>query len=341
MTRAFLLAVLAGAFTGSSGEPSRYSYGEPHMGTRFRIALYATDEATARTAAAAAFRRIAELDGIMTDYRTTSELMRLCRDPAALPGGAGVHVGSDLLTVLAHAQEVSQASDGAFDVTVGPLTHLWRRARINHQMPDAAALQSARELVGYRKLHVDSKTHTVHLDKPGMILDLGGIGKGYAADAALQTLSQHGITSALVAAGGDIAVSGPPPGAAGWSIGIAPLDDPTATPKRYLLLHAAAVSTSGDVEQHLDVDGKRYSHIIDPRTGIGLVGDSSVTVVAPRGLIADPLTKVVSVLGPDRAFPIIDSVEGASALVVRKTGKGEETYASKRFAAVPQKIGGR
>jgi thiamine biosynthesis lipoprotein len=311
------------------------------MGTRFRIVLYAADEATARTAAAAAFRRIAELDGIMTDYRATSELMRLCGDPAALPSGPGVHVGSDLFTVLRHAQEVSRASGGAFDVTVGPLTHLWRRARKNHQMPDAAALQTARELVGYRKLQIDSKTHTVHLDKPGMILDLGGIGKGYAADAALQTLGRHGITSALVAAGGDIAVSASPPGAAGWSIGIAPLDDPTATPKRYLLLHDAAVSTSGDAEQHLDVDGKRYSHIIDPRSGIGLVEDGSVTVVAPHGLSADPLTKVVSVLGADRGFPIIDSVEGASALVVRKTGKREQSYASTRFAAVPQKLEGR
>jgi FAD:protein FMN transferase len=340
MTSTILVAILA-ALSGASGEGTRYSFDQPHMGTRFRIILYAANEAAARRAADAAFNRVAELDRIMSDYHPTSELMQLCQNPAAQPGGPGVKVSDDLVKVLAHAQEVARLSDGAFDITVGPLTHLWRRARKNHKMPDEEALREARELIGYRKLHVDEKTHLVHLDQPGMILDLGGIGKGYAADAALEVLERHGMTKALVAAGGDIAVGGSPPGTDGWSIGIAPLDNPESKPARYLILHDAAVSTSGDAEQHLDVDGKRYSHIVDPRTGMGLTGQSSVTVVARHGLIADPLTKVVSVLGPEKGFKIIDSIDGAASFVVRKMDKGvEQTFESRGFAKISQRRDG-
>src|SRR5207244_13517945 len=159
---------------------------------------------------------------------------------------------------------------------------------------------------------------TVELLKAGMQLDLGGIAKGYAADEALRILEQHGITRALAAAGGDIAVSGPPPDAEGWTVGIAPLEDPNQKPSRYLLLHDAAVSTSGDAEQYVEIDGKRYSHIVDPKTGIGLVGRQSVTVVARHGIMADSLTKVVCVLGPERGLPLIETIEGASAFVVRQ-----------------------
>src|SRR5207244_2213927 len=163
---------------------------------------------------------------------------------------------------------------------------------------------------------------TVELLKAGMQLDLGGIAKGYSADEALAVLKQQGIPRALVAAGGDIAVSGPPPDAEGWTIGIAPLEDPNQKPSRYLLLHDAAVSTSGDAEQYVEIDGKRYSHIVDPRTGIGLVGRQSVTVVARHGIMADSLTKVVSVLGPERGLAIIDGLEGVAALVVSKVEDG-------------------
>jgi thiamine biosynthesis lipoprotein len=312
---------------------SRFTFTEPHMGTRFKIILYAKNDATANRAAKAAFARIADLDGIMSDYRSTSELMRLCQKS----GGEPVPVSDDLFRVLSRAQEVSKLSDGAFDVTVGPVVRLWRRARRTHELPDSKELAQARELVGYHNVRLDSKNQTVQLLKPGMRLDLGGIGKGYAADAALATLKEHGVTRALVAAGGDIAVSGPPPGAEGWTIGIAPLEDPDAKSKRYLILHDAAVSTSGDAEQYLEIGGKRYSHILDPKTGLGLTDRLSVTVVAPKGLSADPLTKVVSVLGPERGLAIIDGLDGVAALVVRKTDKSLETFESKRFSQLPSK----
>lgn len=300
------------------------------MGTRFKIVVYAADEAAAQKACRAAFARIAELDGIMSDYRPASELMQLCKKA----GGPPVPVGDDLFFILSRAQDLSARSDGAFDVTVGPVVRLWRRARKLRQLPNPDQLAKARELVGYKNVCLDPKKHTVQLLKPGMLLDLGGIAKGYAADEALKVLKSHGLDRALVAAGGDIAVSGPPPGKDGWNIGIAPLEDPDARPSRYLVLHHAAVSTSGDAEQYVEIDGKRYSHIVDPRTGIGLLGRMSVTVTAANGTTADSLTKVVAVLGPKRGLPIVEATDGAAALYIRKTDQGEETVVSKRFPKI-------
>src|SRR5262249_25543131 len=317
------LALAGASRSGGGGEPklARFTFTEPHMGTMFKIILYAPDEPTANRVVKAAFQRIATLDAIMSDYRSTSELMQLCRKA----GGDPVLVSEPLFYVLARAQEVSRLSDGAFDVTVGPVVRLWRRARKTQQLPDPQKLAQARALVGYQNIRLDEPAHTVQLLKPGMQLDLGGIAKGYAADEALRVLEQHGIPRALVAAGGDIAVSGPPPDAEGWNVGIAPLEDPNRKPSRYLLLHDAAVSTAGDAAQYVEIDGKRYSHIVDPRTGIGLVGRQSVTVVARHGIMADSLTKVVSVLGPERGLAITEGLEGVSALAVRKTDKGTES----------------
>ncbi len=312
---------------------TRYSFTEPRMGTTFKIIVYAPDEATAKTAAGAAFTRVAELDGIMSDYKPASELMKLC----AKAGGDPVKVSDDLWTVLERAQEVARRSDGAFDVTVGPIVRLWRRARKIVQMPDPDDLARARALVGYDKVRLDPKAHTVQLLKKGMQLDLGGIAKGYAADQALLVLKKHGLTRALVAAGGDIAVGDAPAGADAWTIGIAPVEDPESKPKKYLLLTNAAVSTSGDAEQYVEIGGKRYSHIVNPKTGLGLVGRMTVTVVAPNGITSDSLTKVVAVLGPEKGFPIIEETKGVSGYVVRKTDKGEETFASSHFPEVRQR----
>jgi thiamine biosynthesis lipoprotein len=169
-----------------------------------------------------------------------------------------------------------------------------------------------------------------------MQLDLGGIAKGYAADEAIALLKKHGIDRALVAAGGDIAVSGPPPAADGWTIAIAPLEEGEGKSGPSLILHDAAVSTSGDAEQYVEIDGKRYSHIVDPKTGLGLVGRMSATVVAPKGVTADSLTKVVAVLGPEKAFKILESIDGVSSRFVRLTDKDKETAVTKNFPPLKQ-----
>jgi thiamine biosynthesis lipoprotein len=297
------------------------------MGTRFRILLYAADEQTARTASRAAFGRIAQLDACMSDYKPDSELMRLC----ARAGGPPVGVSDELFFVLSRAQDLARRSDGAFDVTVGPVVRLWRRARRTQQLPDPAKLAQARALVGYKNVRLDARGHTVQLLKPGMQLDLGGIAKGYAADEALAVLQEHGVSRALVAGGGDIAASDAPPDAEGWKVAIAPLSSDEGADGPWLLLKNAAISTSGDAEQFVVIDGKRYSHIVDPRTGLGLVGRMSATVVAKNGITADSLTKVVAVLGPEKGFPIVEGVEGASSRLVREVDKGLRTSTSRGF----------
>jgi thiamine biosynthesis lipoprotein len=330
---ALVMAYLGISAVAADPPLERFVYVEGHMGTRFKIILYATNKKAADDAVNSAFGRIAALDRMMSDYRDDSELMKLC----AKAGGDPVEVSDELFDVLMRAHNLSKRCDGAFDVTVGPLTRLWRQSRKSGKLPDKETLDKARDLVGYDKMTLDDKKHTVRLTKAGMQLDLGGIAKGYAADAALKALKDKGCSRALVAAGGDIAVNDAPPDAEGWKIGIAPLEDPESTPKKYLILHNAGVSTSGDAEQFVEIEGKRYSHIVDPKTGLGLIGRMSVTVVAPNGTTSDSMTKIVAVLGPEKGMKIIDDTEGVSAFMLHKTDKGDETFYSKRFKSLPQK----
>ena len=223
------LLVLQPAPTSPAGPRARHEFTEPHMGTTFRIVLYASTGDEAERAAHATFARVADLDRILSDYKADSELSSL--GPRA--GGPPVPVGPDLWRVLSAAQEWARRSDGAFDVTVGPVVQLWRRARRIGERPTDAALASARKLVGHDKLRLDGVARTAWLAEAGMRLDLGGIAKGFAADEAQAVLRAHGITRALVAAGGDIVVSGPPLDREGWSVEVAlppPLHDPGGTP---------------------------------------------------------------------------------------------------------------
>jgi thiamine biosynthesis lipoprotein len=269
----------------------RYTYTEYHMGIDARLVVYAPDRVSAEDACTAAFARIAALDSIMSDYRRDSELTRL----SARAGGPPVPVSPDLFRVLHRAQEVARNSDGAFDITVGPLVALWRAARKTGVLPDPAELQRARRLVGWQKLRLDETARTVQLAVPGMKLDLGGIAKGDAADQAQRVLAQHGITRTLVELGGDIVVSGPPPGEEGWTIRV-PNAATTQRPADLRFAHRA-ISTSGDTEQFVIIGGRRYSHIIDPRTGQALTNRVQVTVTAPDGLTSDPLSTALCVLG--------------------------------------------
>src|SRR5262249_37356060 len=216
----------------------------------------------------------------------------------------------------------------------GPVVKLWRQSRKARKLPDPEMLAEARALVGYQNVRLDAKGRAVRLLKAGMQLDLGGIAKGYAADEMLAVLKRHGLTRARAAAG-DIAVSSPPPGAEGWKVAVAPLGDEDARAPRTLItliLHDAGVSTSGDAEQFVEIDGKRYSHIVDPRTGLGLVGRMSATVVARDGTTADPYTKVVAVLGPERGLKLIEATDAAAALFVPEPAGRVETSESKRFS---------
>jgi thiamine biosynthesis lipoprotein len=164
-----------------------------------------------------------------------------------------------------------------------------------------------------------------------MKLDLGGIAKGYALDEALKVLASHGIARALVSGGGDMAVSGAPPGAPGWRIEIAPLDVADAPPKRFVSLADAALATSGDVFQRLEIEGKRFSHIVDPRTGVGLTDHGLVTIIAPDCMTADALATAVSVLGPEKGLKLVELTPQAEAHIVRKPGERIEVIESRGF----------
>lgn len=294
------------------------------MGTLFRIVLYAPDQATATQASKAAFDRITALDNTMSDYQAGSELMLLCQKA----GGPPVEVSEDLFRALAAAQQIAQQSGGAFDVTVGPVVRLWRMARRSHRLPDPERLARALDLVGYEKLRLDPAARTVQLLQAHMLLDLGGIGKGYAADEALVVLRRFGIKSALVAGGGDIAAGDSPPEKPGWTVGVASLESAESPPQCYVVLHNAGISTSGDLEQHVLIAGRRYSHVVDPKTGQALEGRRSVTVIAPNGTTSDGLATAVSVLGPQRGLELINSLPGTSVLMVVETEHGPHTFQS-------------
>lgn len=298
------------------------------MGVPFRIVLYAPDTATAESSARAAFQRVSQLNDILSDYDTDSELSRLSRTAGS---GQAVPLSPELWKVLERAQQFSARSDGAFDVTVGPYVSLWRKARREKQLPRAGPLAAARKAVGWQKLKLDPKTRSATLLVEDMRLDLGGIAKGYALDEALRVLRQQGVPRALVTGGGDMAAGEPPPGQRGWRIEVAPLDVTNAPPARFLSLANAGLATSGDLFQRLEIDGRRYSHIVDPRTGLGLTDHSLVTVVAPDAMTADGLSTVVSVLGPKKGFACVEATPRAAACVVRMPDKAIQTGESRRF----------
>jgi FAD:protein FMN transferase len=306
----------------------RFESTQPQMGVPFKIILYAPDEAAAKGAFEAAFSYIAAQNRILSDYDPNSELSRLSRT-AGSP--QGIPVSATLWNVLVRAQALANETDGAFDVTVGPYVRLWRRARRNKQMPSSQRLAEARAVVGYHLLKFDEKHRTVQLQKPGMRLDLGGIAMGYAVDGALELLGKRGISRVLIDASGDIGVGDPPPGKEGWTIGVVPVESDGA-PSMNILLANAAVTTSGDAFQHVVIDGKRYSHIVDPRTGLGLTDQSGVTVIAADCTAADSLATAVSVLGPKAGLALIERTPGAAATIIRAAGGTLEVFQSPRFA---------
>lgn len=328
-----LAASFAIAAPPDATEQARYEFAQVQMGVQVRVILYAADEAHANRAAEAAFRRFEELNQVASDYQAESELMRLCTTAGR---GEPQAVSPDLWLLLSTSQTVARMSDGAFDVTAGPLVRLWRRARRQGQLPSPESLQQARTRVGDHLLRLDPDRRTVELLEPGMQLDLGGIAKGFAGDEALRVVRRLGIPHALIDAGGDIVLGDPPPGTTGWRIGIAPLAAPDGPPSVYLSLANAAIATSGDAWQFVEIDGRRYSHLIDPRTGMALTERSSVTVVAGSGTWADALASAVSVLGPQRGLELIGAVDHAETLIVRLSTEGSEVLASPGFDALPR-----
>lgn len=306
--------MLAGATT-AAAQQVRREFDELHMGMRVRLVLYAPDEETARSAARAAFARIALLEDIMSDYRPESEVRRLSRT-----SHQWVVVSLPLFEVLSRALQVAVRSGGAFDPTVGPLVALWREARRTGQLPAITMLDSARSLVGWRKVKLDTTAHAVWLDTADMQLDLGGIAKGYILDQALITLLEFRVP-ALLEAGGDIVAGDPPPGKQGWKIE-APGAGTEISRRAESLAHSA-LSTSGDAAQFVAVNGVRYSHVVDPRTGRALTNHREAKVVAVDGTTSDALATALTVLTDAEGRELLRSYPGVVAQVRVVSERGE------------------
>ena len=325
---------LFGGNEATATEPlERYEFLQIRMGIPVTIVLYAERQATANHAAKAAYDRIKELDRILSDFDPDSELSRLCTDAEpGIPQG----VSPELMQVLTAAQELSHRTGGAFDVTVGPIVRLWRIARRRESLPDDDRLHAALESVGYRNVVLHEAQHHVELALSGMQLDLGGIAKGYAADEALRVLQAHGVTRALIDAGGDVVAGDPPPERDGWRVEIEDFrsEAPSNSLPRILNLANAAVATSGDAYQFLEVDGVRYSHIVDPRTGLGLTTPSSVTVIAPTGMAADSWASAVSVLGPSLGLRLIEETPDTESYIVQLQGVEQRRECSSGFRSL-------
>lgn len=332
MSNLTLAILLASVVPGADTSHQRFEFTGIEMAVPVRMVVYAPSEAAAKDATKAAFAKFRELNAVMSDYDPTSEVRQLS---ATSGSGQAVAVGDDLWHVLCRSKDLSQRSGGAFDVTIGPVVRLWRRARRQEELPDSARIAQAQAAVGHEAMELNASDRTVRLTKPDMWIDLGGIAKGYAIDAALEVLAKHGIRSALVDAGGDIGLGNAPPNRAGWVIGVAPLER-DAKPSVFLSLSNVAIATSGDSWQFVEIEGKRYSHLVDPRTGIGLTDHSSVTVIARNAMTADGLASAVSILGPKEGLRLIDGYEGTAAFVVRAPDGKPETYQSARWADYPK-----
>jgi len=287
---------------------------EPVMGTRFLVEVAAPDEATGRAACRAAYRKIRALESSMSTWIETSALSKLNREA----GGDPIRVDPDTLSVLRRARDFWSLSGGAFDPTIGPLLAVWKPLATLEALPTAEAVDSARALVGYDGVEIDATAGTVRLARKGMSIDVGGIAKGYAADMAAREALRAGATACRVNAGGDLVALGAPP----WNPEGFPVDvrdpdggDADSLPGRSFHLIDRGVATSGNYARYTTVVGKRYSHILDPRTGRP-VDDAvlQVTVIGTSGTEADALATALAVLGVEEGLRLAEGLPEVEAL---------------------------
>lgn len=306
----------------------KYVFESAKMGSPFTITICADDSLRAASAASAAFRKADTLNNVLSDYIDSSEINRLS---ATAGQGRYVKVSAELFNILSLSLQAAVLSNGAFDVTIGPVVKLWRKARKTMTFPVEDSIREALQCVGYRYMHLDSVNHAVWLEKKGMRLDIGGLGKGYVAQLALNLIQDSGFASAMVNAGGKIVLGDAPPGTAGWLIGINVPGEKQAILQQLLLLKNTSVATSGDIYQHLDFNGKRYSHIVNPKTGIGLTHSSNVTAIAPGGAVADWLATACSILPPAKSLKLIKRFKDAALLITQSKHEVIKHRASPQF----------
>ncbi len=314
---------------GAPAQYKKYSFQQPKMGSPFNILIYSVDSIQAEGAAIATFKMIDTLNEIYSDYLPGSELNRLCKTAGA---GEWVHISKPLFTILQKAYHASEISFGSFDVTMGPLIRLWRIARQEKRLPDNDSLKVAMQLVNYKYIDLDSAHRSVRLQKAGMKLDLGGIAKGETAQIAYTLLCKLGFPYSLVDAGGDMAAGKVPPQFDGWKIAIN-LPGTEELMNQQLSLQNRAVATSGDLYQFMELNGIRYSHIIDPATGYALTQARNVTVIAGKGSDADWLATACSILPIKKALKLIEKISSAEVQIAVLKNNKPYFYRSSGFTS--------
>ena len=291
------------------------------MGTEAVFTAWTADIDKADQAFAAAYAEIRRIEDLMTDWERPGQPPS---DVVSINAGAGkpapVTVSEETMQVIQASLDMSRRSEGAFDITYAAMRGLWKFDEdLEKHIPPPAEIERRRLLIDYRDVIVDAKKRTVRLRRAGMRLGLGGIAKGYAVDRCAEVLRRHGLRDFMVQAGGDLFVAGQK-GSAHWMVGVR---DPRA-PKGIIAKMAIqdhAFSTAGDYERAFLLDGKRYHHIIDPKTGYPATASRGVTIFAPTAFLADALDDAVFILGPERGMALVDSYPGCSAMIVDASNK--------------------
>ena len=288
------------------------------MGTVFAIHLYAESESQALSFFEVAFEEIERLEETLSKFRPSSEICRINR----LAATQAITTDPEVFSLIEQSCAYAEQTGGAFDITVGPLMRTWGFFRAEGHFPNAQELNAAKERTGFDKVLLDRATRTIHFAGPGMELDLGAIGKGYAVDRTVEILCEVGVTAALVVAGSSTVYAlGAPPAEKGWKIHVPdPLD--RARKISTVQLRDQAISTSGSYERFFELDGRRYCHVMDPRTGMPVEGVLQATLIGNGGAMTDALSNALFVLG-GRGEEVLSRFEDVSALSVLTDGPAQ------------------
>lgn len=300
-----------------SAQLKRFEFSKNKMGSSFNLIFYHTDSIEAIRLAGECFSLADSLNNIFSDYSTESEVSKL----ALQRNKNDLKISDELFKMIPASKEAWKRSKKTFDITIGPLTQLWRKTKNDKRFPDSAEIIKAKQSTGFENLIINEKSKTISFKKPGMRFDFGGIVKGYAAQRVIDLLKTKNVTIALADAGGDIAMSNPPPGKDGWIVGINVPESESELWDKKLELKNCAVATSGDVYRYTIHDGKKYSHIIDPRTGYGITSQRNVTVIAKDGTTADWLATACSILPIEKALALAKKENAALFIATLKNEK--------------------
>ena len=315
-----------------SAQLKRFQFSENKMGSSFSIIFYHTDSAAAVSLAKECFLLVDSLNDIFSDYNSESEVGKLALQTTQ----ADIKVSDELFSMILKSKDAWKRSGKTFDITIGALTQLWRKANTEKRFPSEPQIKAIKELTGFKKLAINHRSKTISFKKPGVRLDFGGIVPGYAAQRVIDRLKTKNINIALVDASGDIVMGDAPPGKDGWTIGINLPENENEIWDKKLELKNFAVSTSGDVYRYTIHNGVKYSHIIDPGTGYGVTSQRNVTVITKYGADADWLATACSILPIKKALALAKK-EHAAILIASLNGEKIVTHKSKSFDKYFQK----